>query len=147
MKVTVDLIKENGFRIKTDQDVFRCDATVGTVGRPKGLRPVELFMAALGLSIATSAVDFCSSRSLSAEGLKIGLDWEYAVDSNRIARIDVSIHRPEVIDERLDDDFMCTIHTCDVYQTLQSKPEIHYHETSDVEKPEGEALIHFVGAE
>ncbi|MFI5174067.1 MAG: OsmC family protein [Terriglobia bacterium] len=147
MKLTVDLTKENGFRIKSGSHVFVCDQAAEVQGRHAALTPAELLIASLGASISDSAVKFCREHSQSASGLKIALEWEYARDQQRIGRIDVSVHLPNAVSESLEDDFMCAIHLCEVYQTLEVKPVIHYHSTLDLEKPEGETLIHFAGAE
>jgi uncharacterized OsmC-like protein len=147
MKLTVDLTKENGFRIKSGNSVFVCDQTAENQGRHPALTPVELLIASLGASISDSAVEFCRSRSQSAAGLKVVLEWEYAREQQRIGRIDASVHLPNAVLESLEDEFMSAIHQCEVYQTLQVKPVIHFHPTLDVEKPEGETLIHFAGAE
>jgi uncharacterized OsmC-like protein len=147
MKLTVDLTQNKGFRIKSGASVYLCEPPEGSAERRGAMNPAELFIASLGSSIATSAVTFCQERSLSPVGLKVGLDWEYASESNRIARISVSVRKPEAVDSAMEDDFMSSIHECDVYQTLQIKPDIHYHTSTVDEKPEGEILIHFVGAE
>jgi len=147
MKLTVDLTKNNGVRIKSGSNVFVCDQTAEVEGRHASMSPTELFIASLGASISHAAVKFCEERSLTAEGLKVLLGWEFAADRVRISRIDVSVHLPNAILESLEDDFISAIHNCEVYQTLQMKPEIHFHATLDVEKPEGETLIHFAGAE
>ena len=147
MKLTIDLTQDKGFRIKSGASVYVCEPPGGSAERRGGLSPVELFIASLGTSIATSAVTFCEERSLSPVGLKVGLDWEYASESNRIARISVSVRKPGAVDPAMEDDFMSAIHECDVYQTLPIKPDIHYHTSTIDEKPEGEIMVHFVGAE
>jgi hypothetical protein len=147
MRLTVDLTKENGFRVKAGQNVFVCDQAFPNGMRHNALTPVELFMAGLGASIANRTIAFCKEKALSTSGFKVMMDWAYTEDEKRIGRIDVAVRRPESVSDALEDDFMCAIHQSDIYQTLQVKPEIHYHATMEVEKPEGEALIHFVGAE
>lgn len=147
MKLTVDLTRENGFRIKSGNHVFVCDQAAEVPGLHASLSPSELLIASLGASISNSATEFCKEHSLSVSGLKTILEWEFAGDKNRIGRIDVSVHMPIAVPADLADDFMCAIHQCEVYQTLQLKPEMHFHSTLDVEKPEGETLIHFAGAE
>lgn len=147
MKLTVDLTKENGFRIKADNHVFVCDKAAEMPGPHTTLSPAQLLIASLGASISQSAVEFCKEHSLPVAGLKTILDWEFSGGQNRIGRIDVSVHMPDAVSETLEDDFMSAIHQCEVYQTLQFKPEMHFHSTLDVEKPEGETVIHFAGAE
>lgn len=147
MKLTVDLAGDNGFRIKSANHVFVCDHAAETPGPHATLTPVQLLIASLGASISNSAVEFCKEHSLPVAGLKTILEWDFAGDRNRIGRIDVSVHLPNAVPGSLADDFMSAIHQCTVYQTLQLKPEMHFHTTLDVEKPEGETLIHFAGAE
>ena len=108
---------------------------------------MELFIASLGSSLTSSATEFCEQRALATEGLKVSVEWEYHTDDNRLSRINVSVHMPDSITPELEDEFMSIIHTCDVYKTLMNKPEIHCHATAELEKPEGESLLHFVGAE
>ncbi len=147
MKLSVDLTKEKGFRIKLGHNVFLCERAAERSDDPPSLAPMEMFMASLGASFSAAAVEFCEEHALSSEGLQVTLDWDYAPEENRLSRINVSVHMPNSIGAESEDDFMTAIHTCDVYRTLMMKPEIHCHVTSDLERPEGEALVHFVGAE
>lgn len=147
MKLTVDLTKEKGFRIRTGQNIFLCDQAVESAARPAALMPVEMFIASLASSITAAGLGFCKEHFLSAQGLRVTMEWEFAGQSKRIGRIDASIHKPDSLPAEMDDDFMSALHTCEVYQTLELKPEMHFHATTEMEKPEGEALVHFAGAE
>ncbi len=147
MRMIVDLTQEKGFRVKTGQNVFLCDRAAQEAAKHPSLTPMEMFIASLGSSFASAAISFCEERSLSFAGLQVMLDWEYAKENGRLSRIDIAVHMPESITPQLEDDFMSAIHACEIYKTLLEKPEIHCHATVDLEKAEGESLLHFVGAE
>jgi uncharacterized OsmC-like protein len=148
MKLSVELTKEKGFRIRSGKNVFVCEhEMVRSPGR-EALSPTEMFIASLGSSIASCALSFCETQALSPNGLVVGMDWEKAAGADRISKISGLIHVPDAVTiAGKEDDFISAIHRSEIYQTLLTKPEMHFHATEEIEKPEGEALLHFVGAE
>jgi hypothetical protein len=107
-----------------------------------------MFIASLGSSIASCALSFCETHALSPNGLVVGMEWEKAAGADRIGKISGLIHVPDAVTiAGEEDDFISAIHRSEIYQTLLTKPEMHFHATEEMEKPEGEALLHFVGAE
>ncbi|MDD5542793.1 MAG: hypothetical protein PHX83_06425 [Acidobacteriia bacterium] len=148
MKLSVELTQEKEFRIRSGKNVFVCQHVEDPEGRWRGLTPVEIFIAALGSSIASCALNYCELQSLAAEGLAVGMEWEMEPTERRIEKITGSIHIPEAVTAAgREDEFMSAAHTSEIYHTLLVKPEMHFHPTHETEKPEGEALLHFVGAE
>lgn len=143
MKLTVELTKDKGIRMKSGPNVLLCEQLLEAVGRSATMTPVDLLMASLGSSVATSAAKFCAAHGIPMEGFTLTLEWDEGTEAKPLSKVVAFVHMPNALAHEMEDDFMSAIHDCVIYRILNDRPEIHFHPTTMVEKPEGAAVVHF----
>ena len=99
------------------------DQPVEDGGSDAGLSPVELLVASLGTCIGYYVTVFCQRRKVSAEGLRVELDWEFAENPHRIGSIEARITLPIKLDEKDRAGLLRMAKGCTVHNTLEDKPE------------------------
>ncbi len=122
----ISLIEKVKFQAECRNHKVISDQPVDDGGSDSGMSPVELLVASLGTCIGYNVSVFCQRRKISAEGLKVELDWEYAENPHRIGSIEARITLPIRLDEKDRAGLLRMARGCTVHNTLESKPETKF---------------------
>lgn len=93
-------------------------------GSDAGMTPTEIFVAALGLSMAVYIQHFCRARNLPDELFSLHLDWEQEENPTRISAISACIHLPPAVPERYREALRHAAESCPLQHTLRAVPKI-----------------------
>jgi uncharacterized OsmC-like protein len=80
--------------------------------------PTELISAALASCIALYVHQFCVSRGLRHEGMRIEVMPFNATSPNRIAQLDVTVHLPQELSPHVREMLERVVRSCPVHNTL-----------------------------
>lgn len=106
-----------GHRITTDQPNW-------AGGSDSAAMPLELMSAALGTCVALYAHQFCATRGIAHEGLRVEVRTESATNPKRIGRFDVRVILPEHIPMQYRPAIERAVRNCPVHNTLMHAPGI-----------------------
>jgi putative redox protein len=106
-----------GHRIITDQPQWAGGEDVAAM-------PLELLSASLGTCVALYAHQFCASRGIPHEGLRVEVRTESATNPKRIGRFDVRVILPDSLPEQYRPAIERAVRTCPVHNTLMHAPVI-----------------------
>lgn len=93
-------------------------------GEDSAAMPLELLSAALGTCVALYAHQFCASRDIPHEGLRVEVRTESATGPKRIGRFDVRVILPDVMPEHYRPAIERAVRACPVHNTLMHAPVI-----------------------
>lgn len=109
-------VQTGGFLIKTDQGV----KAGGEASAPE---PFALFLASLAACAGIYALNFCTSRNLSTEGLGLSMDWTRDPQSPATARAALRLRLPEGFPERYRESIVRAMDLCAVKKNIVNPPE------------------------
>jgi putative redox protein len=107
-----------GHEVVTDQPVH-------AGGEDSAAMPLELLAASMGTCIALYAHQFCSARSIPADGLTVEVGYETARAPKRISRFDVNVLLPDDFPAQYLEAVERAVKNCPVHNTLSHVPEIN----------------------
>jgi putative redox protein len=84
--------------------------------------PLDLLPVALGSCIILYAHQFCATRKISDEGLRVEVRWETASAPKRISRFDVRVILPDDLPEEYRAAIERAVLACPVHNTLAHAP-------------------------
>ena len=111
------LSHQKGFEILTDQPV-----KVG--GEGSAPAPFDLFMASIATCAGYYALEFCSKRELSTEGMKVDVEYSKNDETNLIDRISIKLHLPKDFPEKYEKSIIRSMDLCSVKKHLMTPPSI-----------------------
>jgi uncharacterized OsmC-like protein len=116
----------DGVRLGADVRSHRVvmDQPVEEGGRDQGMTPVELFVASLGGCIGYFGARFCRRHGISAEGLKVVVEWDYAERPHRVGTIAVRVDLPARLEPDMKTRLRKVLDGCTIHQSLAHPPRI-----------------------
>lgn len=108
-------------------------------GEASAPTPFDLFLASLATCATFYVVDFCATRSIPTEGIRVRQTWERDPDTKLIAKIEQVIHLPPGFPERYEKAVVRAAQTCSVKKHLEKPPQFDIRaqrETSEVGAPD-----------
>jgi putative redox protein len=87
--------------------------------------PLDLLPVALGSCIMLYAHQFCATRQIPDEGLRVEVRWETANAPRRISRFDVQVILPDDLPEEYRAAIERAVLACPVHNTLGHAPEMN----------------------
>jgi len=93
-------------------------------GTDEGITPVETFIASLGGCIGLFGARFCQRHGLSADGMKVELEWDYADRPHRVGAVTVRMAIPAHLDPEKKTRLRKVLEGCTIHQTLAHPPKI-----------------------
>ena len=102
------------------------DQPVG-VGENAGPMPIELLGAGLGTCVALYVHQFCSSRGLSDEGLRVEVQQRGAQNPNRIGLFEVRVVLPQGVPAEYLEMLERVARSCPAHHTLVEGAEVAVH--------------------
>lgn len=106
-----------GHRVVTDQPHW-------AGGDDSAAMPLELMSAALGTCVALYAHQFCATRGIPHEGLRVEVRSESAAAPKRIGRFEVRVILPEDLPAHYRPAIERAVRSCPVHNTLMHAPVI-----------------------
>jgi len=93
-------------------------------GGNSGMSPPQLFVAALGACVGVYVADYCDSRAIAYQGMRLCLDWKYREKPRRIGSVRVRLEIPSG-NLSADDEqgIQASVQQCLLHNTLAQKPE------------------------
>jgi putative redox protein len=95
-------------------------------GEDAGPAPIELLGVSLGTCVALYVQQFCQSRGISHEGLRVEVDQQGAANPNRIGAFDVRIVLPDGVPEPHAAMLERVSRSCPAHNTLQHGADIAF---------------------
>jgi ribosomal protein S12 methylthiotransferase accessory factor len=105
------------FHIKTDQSVL-------SGGEASAAEPYMLFLASIGTCAGIYIVDFCQSRGIPFENIKLIQQHERNRETRRLEKITIEIHVPKDFPEKYHKALIRAADLCAVKKTIMDPPEI-----------------------
>jgi putative redox protein len=124
MSLIVNHCEKYTFEAHTRNHTVRSDQPVSSGGGDSAMTPSEIFVAALGLSMAVYIEHFCRARNLPDENFTLHLDWEQEENPMRLSKISACIHFPHEIPERYREALRHAAESCPLEHTLRAVPKI-----------------------
>ncbi len=93
-------------------------------GENAGPMPIELLGAALGTCVALYVQQFCASRGLAYEGMRVELQQLGAQNPNRIGRFDVKVILPEPVPPQYAEMLERVARSCPAHHTFAEGAEM-----------------------
>jgi putative redox protein len=120
MSMIVNHRDKYSFEARTRNHVILSDQPSTGGGSDMGMTPVEIFVAALGLSMGVYIEHFCLARNLPGEHFSIHLDWEQEENPSRISKISACIHLPPSVPARYLEAMRHAAECCRLENTLKN---------------------------
>ena len=105
------------FHIRTDQSVM-------SGGEGSAPAPFMLFLASIGTCAGIYIVDFCQSRGIPLDGVKLIQRHERNKETRRFEKISVEIQVPKDFPEKYHKALIRAADLCGVKKTIMNPPEI-----------------------
>ena len=100
------------------------DQSVRAGGEDAAPSPTELISAALGSCIALYVHQFCVSRSLPHDGMRVEVTPHSVANPNRIAELSVAVFMPGTISAHTMEMLERVVRSCPVHNTLAHGAEV-----------------------
>lgn len=113
------------FGAEVRSHVVHTDQPIKSGGSGSAPSPVDLLGAALGSCIALYVYQFCVTRHLAVEGMRVEVEQQSAVSPSRVAEFRVLIVLPEPLPPHYGAVLDRVVRGCPVYNTLASGATIH----------------------
>lgn len=135
---TTHIVADGGLRFAADIRGHRIitDQPHWAGGRDSAPMPLELLSAALGTCVALYVHQFCETRGIPHNGLRVEVRAQSAANPKRIGRFDVRLIMPDEMPEQYRAALERTARTCPVHSTLMHPPQIDV-QVVDAEPAEG----------
>lgn len=123
---TITAVHEDGVRVTATVRGHRVvtDQPVHAGGQDAAAMPLELLGAGLATCAALYAQQFCATRGIDAEGLRVEVDTEHAKAPRRITRFELRVHQPAALPEEYQDAIERAVRGCPVFNTLALPTEV-----------------------
>ncbi len=124
MSLIINHQEKYQFEALTRKHSILCDQPVVSGGGDSAMTPSEIFVAALGMSMAVYIQHFCRARNFPDEQFSLHLDWEQDENPVRISKISACIHLPQEVPERYREALRHAAESCPLENTLKALPKI-----------------------
>ena len=116
-----------GLRFGADvrSHIVHTDQPIKGGGSGSAPSPVDLLGAALGSCIGLYVYQFCVTRHLAVEGMRVEVDQKSAVNLSRVAEFRVLVVLPEPLPPQYEAVLDRVVRGCPVYNTLACGATIH----------------------
>ncbi len=104
------------FLVQTDQSI-----KLG--GEASAPEPYALFLSSLVACAGIFALNFCTSRNLSTEGLALSMDWERDPKAPANAKAQLRLRVPEGFPDKYRAGIVKAMNLCAVKKTIENPPE------------------------
>ena len=109
-------VKVGDFLVQTDQ-------SLKAGGEASAPEPYALFLSSLAACAGIFALNFCTSRHLSTEGLALSMDWERDPKVPADAKARLRLRLPEGFPDRYRAGIVRAMDLCAVKKTIENPPE------------------------
>lgn len=119
-RMPIVVTHEHGLRFAAQirQHRIVTDQSERSGGEDSAPSPTELISAALASCVALYVHQFCVSRGLRQEGMRIEVVPLNATSPNRIARLDVTVQLPQELSPHVREMLERVVRSCPVHNTL-----------------------------
>jgi putative redox protein len=120
MRTPIVVTHDRGLRFAAQirQHRIVTDQSERAGGEDSAPSPTELISAALASCVALYVHQFCVSRGLRQEGMRIEVMPLNATSPNRIARLDVTVRLPQELSPHVKEMLERVVRSCPVHNTL-----------------------------
>ena len=123
MEVIVQHLGGVQFSAETRGHRVICDQPADNSGTDTGMSPPEFLLASLGTCAAFYALQYLRARSLAADGLKVRVAAEKALEPARLGSFQIEVVVPE-LEPRHTEGILRAVKSCLVHNTLLNPPVI-----------------------
>ena len=123
MEAIINYVDGVRFLAESRSHVVVCDQPRGNSGADTGMSPPEFLLASLGTCAAFYALQYLRARSLAADGLKVRVAAEKALEPARLGSFQIEVVVPE-LEPRHTEGILRAVKSCLVHNTLLNPPVI-----------------------
>jgi len=109
-------VEYEGYTIMTDQPI-------DSGGEGTAPTPFELFMASIGSCAGVYALNFCQSRGIQIDGLKVRLKADYSKEEKRVTAVTILIKLPSGFPNMYKAALRRSVESCTVKRNIQNPPQ------------------------
>lgn len=102
--------------------LVRTDQAVKAGGEASAPEPYALFLSSIAACAGIYALNFCTSRNLSTEGLSLAMDWERDPKAPANAKACLRLRVPEGFPDKYRDGIIRAMDLCAVKKTIANPP-------------------------
>jgi putative redox protein len=123
MAETLEVLFPGGKRVDVDVWGFRIatDQSVKNGGAAEAPEPFALFLASMAACAGIYALNFCQSRDLPTEGLRLSMDWDR--DPAQGAKVRYRLQLPSGFPDKYRSGIVKAMELCAVKKHIQTPPE------------------------
>jgi putative redox protein len=122
-RVTVGYVAGDRLRVRVRGHELFTDQPGEDGGGDTAPTPTELFIASLAACVAYYAERFLRRNNLSAEGLAVAAEFDWASGPHRVGAIRLKVDAPGLTQER-EEAFRRVIDHCTIHNTLRKPPDV-----------------------
>ena len=127
MKHSINLSFPGGKRVDVhlgDKFIVKTDQSVKNGGDGSAPEPYSLFLSGYASCAGIFALEFCKTRKLNIEELKVEMVCEWDKESHRYTSFELLVTPPSDMPEKLLKAFTRSINLCSVKKTIMNPPEM-----------------------
>jgi uncharacterized OsmC-like protein len=124
MQVHIERLGKASFVARSRGHMLLCDQPVDSGGDDCGMTPPELLLSSLGTCVAYYVTQFCDTRRIACDDLKIAIRAETLHNPGRIGDIEVDINLSAELEEDRLNTLLRAVTHCTIHTTLESAPDI-----------------------
>ncbi len=111
-----------GVDVRVREFLIHTDQSVKGGGEARAPEPFDLFLSSMAACAGIYALNFCTSRDLSTEGLAISLDWERDAANPLNASVRYQLRLPAGFPDKYRASILKSIELCAVKKHIQNPP-------------------------
>jgi putative redox protein len=123
MKVIAEYAGGSKFEVAARGHRVFCDQPVENGGADEGMTPPEFLLASLATCAGYYAAQYLNARKLPADGLRVTVAAEKALQPARLAKFRIVVHLAE-LDPKHEAGLMRSVKACLIHNTLAGHPEM-----------------------
>ena len=124
MKIVVQKREGMRFEAQIRNHVVPFDTRSRTGGANTAANPLDTMVASLGACVGMYAAIACKELGLSAEGMKVRVDFVMAPDPMRVSRMNIAIELTQPLTNAQQVKILEYANACTIENTLLNPPEI-----------------------
>ena len=125
MKQTIEVQFPGGKKVdaKMGNMVIKTDQSQERGGEGSAPEPFTLFLASIATCAGVYALGFCHSRTISAEGMALTMDYEFDEGKKMVTTVQLHLKLPEGFPEKYKTSIIKAMDLCTVKRHLMNPPE------------------------
>jgi putative redox protein len=105
------------------EQVVKTDQPVALGGEGSASNPFQLFLASIAACSGYYALEFCLSRGISTEGMRLTMEKDFDPKAKRLSRVALALTLPSGFPDKYKTAIRRAVEACTVKKCIQAPPE------------------------